>query len=334
MSVLDIIENLKLENREPVYFLYGEESFFHTEFIRRLTGLMVAPDDQEFNLEKFDAKSSPPSDWIGSAKTLSFFGGDKLVIVRGLEEASLSDNQQKALLEYVNDPEPSACLVLTALKADRKRKLFKTLTALQGAVQCVAPKEAQLFPWLKKRAASQGYNLNMAGAKVLMERVGPRPGILASELEKLIVYAGESKEIGAKEAAESVGETKLENVFAMTDALNAKNAGKALRLLQNQMDHGEEPVKILGTIIWQLRMVWVAKHYQSKKIPPRQIAKEAGVHPFAIEKALRYTPNFSRDHLRNCFKNLFLADRELKGSGKSPEGILENLVLKLCSGGS
>ena len=332
MSVLEIIENLKLENRAPVYFLYGEESFFHTEFIRRMTGLMVTPENQEFNLEKFEAKSSSPSDWIGAAKTFSFFGGDKLVIVRGLEEATLSENEQKALLEHVLDPDPEACLVFTALKADRKRKLFKTLTALKGAIQCSAPKEAQLFPWLKKRAKSEGYTLNMAGAKVLMDRIGPRPGILASELEKVIVYAGESKEIGAAEAAESVGESKLENVFAMTDALNAKNAGKALALLHNQMDHGEEPIKILGTIIWQLRMIWAVKHYQSKKIPPQQIAKEAGGHPFVVEKALKYSANFSRDQLRDCFKNFFLADRELKASGKNPEGVLETLMLKLCSG--
>ncbi len=164
-----------------------------------------------------------------------------------------------------------------------------------------------------------------------MERIGPRPGILASELEKLIVYKVDSKEIGAAEAVESVVESKLENVFAMTDALNTKNAQKALRLLHNQIDYGEETVKVLGTIIWQLRMIWTVKHYQGEKIPARQIAKEAGGHPFAIEKALQYTQNFSRRHLRQCFKNLFLADRELKASGKNPEGVLETLVLKLCS---
>ena len=330
MSALATIENLQLENRSPVYFLYGEESFFHTEFILRMTGLMITSDNQEFNLEKFEAKSSNPSDWIGAAKTFSFFGGEKLVIVRGLEETTLSDNEQLALLEYIDNPESNTCFVLTALKADRKRKIFKKLTALKSAIQCTAPKEAELFPWLKKRAASQGYKLDVAGANILVDRIGPRPGILASELEKLIAFTGKSKNIGAVEATQSVGETKLENVFAMTDALNAKNTEKALRLLHNQMNHGEEPIKIMGTIIWQLRMIWTVKHFQDKKVPSQQIAKEAGGHPFVIEKAMKYTRNFSRSHLRNCFRNLFLADRELKTSAKNPEGIMETLVMRLC----
>jgi DNA polymerase III subunit delta len=48
---------------------------------------------------------------------------------------------------------------------------------------------------------------------------------------------------------------------------------------------------------------------------------------------LRYTGKFSEGQLREGFRSLFRADRELKGSGKAPEGILETLVLQLCSAG-
>lgn len=331
MNALELLENLSPDNRAPVYFLHGEEVFFHAEIIRFLTELLVPPDSREFNLEKFEAKTSSPLAWIEAAKTLSFFGGVKLVIVRNIEEATLSDKETKALLDYAGNPVAESCLVLTAIKADRKRKLFKTLTALKGAVQCTAPKEAVLFPWLKKRASALGCTLNMAGAKTLVDRVGPRPGILARELEKMIAYAGKSKSLGAEIAQEVVGESRLENVFAMTDALNAKNVGQAIKLLRNQMDHGEEPVKVLGTIIWQFRTIWTVKHYQEKKIQPRLIAEKMGARPFMVDKALKYTRNFTRPHLRNCFRNFFHADRELKTTGKNPEGILEALVLKLCS---
>lgn len=331
MNALELLENLSMDNRAPVYFLYGEEDFFHTEIIRLLTGLLVAPDSREFNLEKFEAKTSSPLAWIAAARTLSFFGGEKLVVVRNIEEATLSDKETQSLLDFAENPVAESCLVLTAIKADRKRKLFKALTALKGAVQCSAPKEAVLFPWLKKRASAVGYTLNMAGAKTLLERVGPRPGILARELEKMIAYVGKSKQIGAEIANEVVGESRLANVFAMTDALNAKNAAQALRLLRNQMDHGEEPVKILGTIIWQFRTIWTVKHYQEKNIQPRLIAEKMGARPFMVDKALQYTKDFTRPHLRNCFRTFFRADRELKTTGKNPEGILETLVLKLCS---
>jgi DNA polymerase-3 subunit delta len=58
-----------------------------------------------------------------------------------------------------------------------------------------------------------------------------------------------------------------------------------------------------------------------------------GVHPFRVEQALRYAGKFSEGQLRDGFRSLFRADRELKSSGKAPEGILETLVLNLCSAG-
>jgi DNA polymerase-3 subunit delta len=56
-----------------------------------------------------------------------------------------------------------------------------------------------------------------------------------------------------------------------------------------------------------------------------------GAKPFFIEKASQYTKNFNQATLRNGIKILFEADRELKTSGKDPQGTLESLVLRLCS---
>ena len=56
-----------------------------------------------------------------------------------------------------------------------------------------------------------------------------------------------------------------------------------------------------------------------------------GAKPFLVKKALQYTKNFNLATLRNGTKCLFEADRALKTSGKDPQGILESLLLRLCS---
>ena len=107
-----------------------------------------------------------------------------------------------------------------------------------------------------------------------------------------------------------------------------------LSMLYNQLDHGEEPLKILGMIAWQFRLIWEVKHHQTTGTPPSRIAQKMGVAPFQAEQALRHTGKFSEGQLREGFRSLSRADRELKSSGKAPEGILETLVLNLCSTGS
>jgi DNA polymerase-3 subunit delta len=252
------------------------------------------------------------------------------VVVRNLHEAIPKDQDAQTLIDYAQSPIPEACVVITADKVDRKRKLFKTLTGLKTAVACEAPKENELASWLRKRAGETGYSLSPDAARFLVNRVGARPGILAKELEKTLLYAGKNESVSEKDVSEVVGESKLENVFALTDALKTKNPEKALRLLNNQIDHGEEPIKILGTIAWQLRMIWQVKHYQQKNLPSGQIAKAMGANPYIVEKALQHTRRFSTQQLRSGYLELVNADRSLKSTTKDPMAVMQTLILNLC----
>ena len=315
---------------EPFYFLYGPEIFYQTEIIQTLIKQWITDDNRDFNLETFDAQESTVNHWLGSAKTLSFLGGIKLVIVRNLHDAIPQDKEAQTLIDYAENPIPEACLVVTSNKVDRKRKLFKILTGLKTAVACEAPKENELINWLRKRAEESNYSLSSNAARVLINRVGARPGILAKELEKTLLYAGANKSISEKDVAEVVGESKTENVFALTEALKTKNPETALRLLNNQINHGEEPIKILGTIAWQFRMIWEVKHYQKKNLPSGQIAKSMGANPYVVDKALQHTGRFSTKQLRTGYLELAKADRSLKSTSQDPLAVMQTLVLNLC----
>ncbi|OGW27179.1 MAG: DNA polymerase III subunit delta [Nitrospinae bacterium RIFCSPLOWO2_12_FULL_47_7] len=331
MTAEDLILKIEKGAVETVYFIYGEERFFHTEILNALNRQLITPDNREFNLEVFDAKTCSVGDWLGGARTFSFMGGTKLVIVHNLHEVNFKDFEIESLLAYLNDPAPGTCLAIVADSVDKRKKVFKTLAALTGAVECAAPNEATLMAWLKKRAQAQGYRLSNEAARILVNRVGNKAGFLACELEKALAYAGKPGDVSDDDVAEVVGEIKMENVFALTEALKGKNAEEALRLLHNQLNHNEEPLKILGTIAWQFRLIWEVKQYQKKKLSPAKIAEKMGTKPFIVEKAMKHTGNFTATQLRKGFDSLSQTDRELKTSGKNPRIILESLILNLCS---
>lgn len=331
MTPEDLDQKISQGKTEPFYFLYGPETFYHVEAIRALTKLLINEDNRDFNLETFDARTSSVNDWIGSVKTLSFLGGTKLVIVRNLHDAIPKDEAAESLIDYCSNPVSDACLVITADKVDRKRKIYKALTKIKGAVACEAPKENVLINWIRERAKNQGYAMNMNAARALVNRVGARPGVLAQELNKTLMYVGKRKEVSEKDILEVVGETRLENVFSLTDALKNKNSHKALQILQNQLDHGEEPIKIMGTIAWQFRVIWEVKHYQQKNIPSGQIAKAMGANPFVVDKALQHTKNFSTQQLRRAYSQLTQADRSLKSTSQDPVAVMQTLILGLTS---
>ena len=331
MIASELIDKLKTEKPETVYFLFGQEKFYHAEIVRALKANIVTEENEEFNLQTFEAKSTSIEEWLGAANTFSFLGGRKLVVIRDLHESSLDKKAVESFLNYINEPSPETCLVLMADKVDRKRKLDRVLVGLKTAVDCAAPPAAVLPGWLQTRAKSFGYQLSSNAARMMVERIGPKPGLLAMELEKVIVYSGEEK-IDEILVGEVVGAFKLENVFELTNAVKAKNHAESLRFLARQLHYGEEPLRILVAIIWQFRFIWEVQHYMKSRLSTAQIAKAMSVRPFVVEKALPFAKAFSQQELRAGFESLFEADRALKTSGGEPERIMEGLVLRLCSG--
>lgn len=330
MTPDNLILKISQGQTDPFYFVHGPEIFYQTEVIQALTQKWITDDNRDFNLETFDARESTVNHWLEAVKTFSFLGGVKLVIVRNLQDAIPQDQDAQVLMDYAKAPIAETCLIITCNKIDRKRKLFKTLAGLKTAVSCEAPKENELVSWVRKRATEKGYSLSTDAARGLVNRVGARPGILAKELEKTLLYMGKIKSISERDVAEVVGESKLENVFALTDALKTKNPEKALRLLNNQINHGEEPLKILGTIAWQLRMIWEVKHHQQKNLPSGQIAKVMGANPYVVDKALQHTRRFSTQQLRKGYSELVKADRDLKSTSRDPMAVMQTLLLNLC----
>jgi len=327
----DCIDSIEAGKWEPFLFLYGEERFFQTEIINRLSEKLLTPDNQDFNFESFDAGESRPDDWIASARTLSFFGGQKLVVVRNLHNLTTTPEETDRLAAYISDPLPEACLLITADKIDRKKKLHKALSKSSGAVDCSAPSEGFLVAWLKKRAKGKGYGLSRSAANLIVSRVGNRPGILAQELEKTLVYAGNNKNVGEEDVAQLVGEIKMESAFILIDALKEKKLETALHILANNIKHGEEPIKTLGLIAWQFRTIWEVKCGLARRWSIPEIANKMGAKAFMVEKAAVAAGKYSNQELKNSFRDLRQADKELKSTGKNPEAIMENLIWNLCS---
>ena len=347
MTPNKLIQEISKGRIKHFYFLYGSERFYQTEIIQALKLKLITEDNHDFNLETFDAKASSVNQWLGAVKTISFLGGTKLVVVRDLHEViskkqgsdedtqskktNFIDNQDiQALIDYANTKLVDTCLVITADKVDRRVKLIKTLTEFDGASCCEAPQKEELWLWVKTLAKESGYSISKEAAESLVDHTGTRPGILAKELEKLLVFSGKNKTISRCDGNEVVGDTAVVEDFSLANALKEANLEKVMHLIRKEIDHGEAPERLVGGIAWQIRTIWEVKTHQSQGLPPNQIAKKMGANPGAVHIALKHTKKFSIKQLRKCHGELVLADRSLK-STSNRESVMEALALNLCT---
>lgn len=79
------------------------------------------------------------------------------------------------------------------------------------------------------------------------------------------------------------------NIFALSDALGAKDRKKFWQLIIEALDHGSAPEEIHGTLWWQLKSIALAKKIAT--------AEEAGLKPFVYSKAKSFARNWSDQEL-------------------------------------
>jgi DNA polymerase III subunit delta len=148
------------------------------------------------------------------------------------------------------------------------------------------------------------------------------------ELEKLAAYVSPGRDVAADDVATLRGTEPGASVFDLTLAIGEKNRGRALAILTRNLEAGEAPLRILGSLAWQYRRLWKV----------REVVRQGGREGEAA-RTLRMDPNkvraflgqFPEAHLHDALRLFLDADARLKGgSGGRPARILEAVLLRLC----
>ena len=99
-----------------------------------------------------------------------------------------------------------------------------------------------------------------------------------------------------------------DNIFALTDALSAKNKALAIKLLAEQIEAGLEGPYLLNMFVRQFRILLQLRQAVDSGLSPRQIATQMKLHPFVLQKGLEQAKNFNLTALKNIFSQLAKVD--------------------------
>jgi len=201
--------------------------------------------------------------------------------------------------------------VLVAAPIDRRVKMWKLLQKHATIVECgVLEDLAAAQQWVRARVAKEGVEIEPAAARLLAELAGfpaysrdkgPKGDVarLRGEVDRLLLYALGEKKITVADARQIVGPAVLQDDWAIANAIEAGQAGEALRQLALTLEAGAPPEKILGQLGYIVRA-------RFPQIAPGQV--------------------------RTAIDAVFRTDLDLKRSAGDARVLLERLVVELSSG--
>jgi DNA polymerase-3 subunit delta len=313
----------------PLYAVIGEEDLLRDTALALIKQAVLGADGNDFNCDLFYGDEADGAEIAACASEVAVFALRRLVIVKAADK--LAAKQSETLLPYLKSPNETTTVVFIAAKLDGRLKFSQALTQAALVVDCGPLKDSQLLPWLKQEADRLGVRIDEEALHALREVSGGSLYAVRRELEKLASYVPHDRVATATDVATLRGTQPGASVFDLAAAIGARQRGMTLAILARNVEAGEAPLRILGSLVWQYRRLWKGKEMVRQAGREGEAARMLRMDPYRIRPFLA---QFSEAHLRDAFRLFLETDQKLKGgSGGKPAMLLDQLMFKLCNRG-
>jgi DNA polymerase III subunit delta len=340
---------------EPGYVLAGDEIFLFDRCRAAVIKAFVPAGLRDFCLSELDLAETSIFEVLDRAQTPSLMAPFQVIFVRNvrtLYARGAKKEEFAALDRYFRSPNPQALLLFVAdflrIPSDTRRmdlddknrfeRLTETLGAHCGMVELARVTEDDAMRWAVATAQETGVRMEPDAARELVDALGADMMLVSSELEKLLLYATGRGKITLGDVETMVLAAKQRSLYELTDAISARDRGRALALLQgllNSSDAGEDAaighLYMLARTFRQM-LVILEKNVRDSRAIWQALWQGFRIPPFAADDLIRQARRYkTRRELTRALRLVARADVELRSSPPDKRLVLERLVYELAS---
>lgn len=312
-----------------VVLLCGEEEYLIRWALSAILDKYVPDPARPLDVSRIEAGSAGWEDMIHACETLPMMADCRVVVVE--DAGNLNPD---ALQEGFRIPDWTRLVLLfSGLPSASSGKALEQWMSPEGKAYRFHPlDERQLAGFVGKRFREAG---KVAEPRIL-SRIARESGYLdkdsgyglmhlSSDLLKITAHAS-GMEITSRDVEACLGPTVEGNTFAMLDAVSKNRKDEAFRLLHDQLKFGENPYRLLSSMVSQIELMLCVKELRQEGKSPVEIQAILKVHELRVRKALAFSEKYSIQELRRVLLEACQVDSRIKTGFLDPEAALEMLI--------
>jgi len=340
---------------KPGYVLLGDELFLYERCRKGVLAEFVQPEMRDFCLSDIDLAETSIFEALDRARTPSLMAPFQVLFIRnlkGLYGRGAKKDEFAAVADYFKSPNPQALLLFVAdhiriptdlrkmdmTDKDRYERIRETLGDYCGMVELARVDEGDAMRWVVDSAQARETKFDPDAARELVDSLGADMMMIASELEKLLLYTDGKSRVTLGDVETMVLAAKQRSLYELTDAISAKDKPRALALLNgllNASDGGEDSaighLYMLAKTFRQMLII-LEKNVRDSRAIWQVLWQGFRMPPFAADDLIRQARRYkSRRELTRAIRLIARADLELRSSPPDKKLVLERLVMDLAS---
>lgn len=326
--------NIKNNQFERVYFIYGEEEFLLSFYSNLLCDAIHKNQIKEFNFQKFD-QTALVQDIAYAAQAIPMMNDYKCIFLNDFDINDIKTSEQDKLCELLSNLPDSTVLVIKQkdkIKANKATKAILNLIEKHGAILEIKKlTEIQTAKQLVRWAKSQDCEFSLGDANFLVSYTDSNLNNLKNEMEKLCAYCKNKKIIERKDI-ESLSVKNIDaSVFSIADYICTGNIDKALMELDALTFQKEEPIMILAVLASAFIDIYRVKTIDYYKKADSCLLENFGYKnkAFKLKIARKNAKYFSLESLKKIIDLFTKTDIALKSEKCDSKTMLERLFMEI-----
>ena len=348
------VADVKARKLSPGYVFIGDEAFFRKRCRDAILQHLVPADVRELSLYDMDLADVDLHQVLDQARTPSLMSPFQVFFIRGVKSLysrGKHDEEYTAIEEYFQNPNPDALLIFVAdhisIPADARRmdltdkeryeRIRETLGEHCTILEFARVDEGDAVKWAIDTASDEDVKLDSDAARELVDSLGGDMMMVASELEKLVLFSGDKKRITLGDVETLVLAAKQRSFYELTDAISSRDRARALGVLDAILSSGDGDEAAIGHLYMLSRtfrqmLVILERNVRDSRALWQALWQGFRIPPFAAEDVIRQARRYkSRRELTSAIRRVARADLALRSNPPSKRLVLENLVLDLTA---
>lgn len=319
----------------PAILIAGDEAYLVDKVLATvLDRALTAPGADQFDLDRRDAAELSAADFESLVSTMPLVNDRRIVVLRHVTELPAATRDA---VKLTLEEEPAGLCLIGTGKARMRGNLYDIWARHGARVVCELPRKSprskkidfDFVRWLRKRAKLDfGKRLDREAAEALAE-IGEELTPLYAELEKVALYVGDEERITRADVEAVCVGGSLGTVWEMIDAVGAKDAERAFRLLNELLAGGESAYRLVPLLANHFCRLGVAVETGSSD--PREIMSALpGRSWYGMAKGLaRQARHHTPRSIAHALDLLAAADLMLKSTGHGEDFVMHRHLAEL-----
>jgi DNA polymerase-3 subunit delta len=300
-----------------IYLYHGASEYLLRKEINKLLAKLKV---DEHNVVKYDLMESEFVDVIEELQTISFFRGQKVVLLSSiLELYDLNQYDQDRFISYLEKPNPDTILIMYSSKIkEDESEMSKALNLYAKIIKMQDIDKKELPNLIRKNFNDDDYQINESAITELIERTNGDFQAIEQEITKLKLYAYDQKFIDVKAIRLLVSKNLDENMYELLSAILNKEKTKAIQIYYDLLVTNVQPVQIIGYISNRVRDLIHTSLLVSRNYTTDMIAKHFKISDGRAYYMVRDAKRLNINELESYLQQLSDLDFDIKSGNIDP----------------